>query len=173
MRKSIVAIIGILTLQCFLQYGNIKVLKDDFKNQNVFSLELYSTTNFTFTSKSKRAVFVTFTKTVNADSVAVIKCHLSSEFPNHDQPLGNFSFFKLDEKKIKIKFQSTKIIPNEIRNATWNVHSAEFILSNELQNELLSANNFSVRFYSGEFPLDADFSSSDLRVIKELIRIKP
>ncbi|TGM88711.1 hypothetical protein [Leptospira licerasiae] len=170
MRKLTLAILSLLALQCF-PYGNIRVIKDEFKNQTAYTLDLYSNTNFTL--QGSRALFLTFTKTINEGSKTVIRCYLSSEFSNHEQPLGRSAYFKLNNKIILIKFQSTKIIPNEIRNATWSSHSGEFILSDELQKDLLNADSLSVRFYTGESPIDADLSSSDLRVIKELINIKP
>ncbi|TGM95138.1 hypothetical protein EHR06_19070 [Leptospira dzoumogneensis] len=173
MRKSIIAIISIFILEC-LPYGNIKIVKDDYKNQTTFTLDLYATTNYTLNDFGKaKALFMTLTKTVNAGSETLIRCYLSSEFLNHERPLGHSGFFKLDDKKIKIKFQNTKIIPNGIRNSSLSTHSAEFVLSNELKNDLLNASNLSVRFYSGESPFDADFSSNDLRVIKELINSSP
>ncbi|WP_244241033.1 hypothetical protein [Leptospira selangorensis] len=149
-------------------------MKDDYKNQTTYTLDLYATTNYTLNNFEKaKPLFMTLTKTVNAGSETLIKCYLSSEFSNHEQPLGHSSFFKLDDKKIKIKFQNTKIIPNGIRNSSLSTHAAEFVLSNELKNALLNANSLSVRFYSGELPFDADFSSGDLRVIKELINNSP
>ncbi|TGM10281.1 hypothetical protein EHQ81_19435 [Leptospira selangorensis] len=173
MRKSIIAIISIFALEC-LPYGNIKIVKDDYKNQTTFTLDLHTTTNYTITDIGKaKALFLTITKTINAGSETLIKCYLSSQFSIHEQPLGHSGFFKLDDKKIIIKFQNTKIIPNSIRKSSLSTHSAEFVISNELKNDLLNANSLSVRFYSGELPFDADFSSSDLRVIKELINSNP
>ncbi|WP_108930320.1 hypothetical protein [Leptospira johnsonii] len=169
MRKSVIAIIGILTLQC-LSYGKIKVLKDDFKNQTTFSLELYAYTNSI--SRGAKTLFVTLTKTVTEGSEPIIKCYLFSKFTDHDPPLASSAFFKLDDKKIKIELQNSKNSIEGYRFSSWNSYSAEVILTKELQNNLLNANSLSIRFYSGEFPYDADFSPSDLLVIKELIKSK-
>ncbi|PJZ48782.1 hypothetical protein [Leptospira saintgironsiae] len=169
MKKSAIAIIGVLTLQC-LSYGKVKVFKDDFKNQTTFSLDMYVYTNPI--PRGGKTLFATLTKTVAEGSEPVIKCYLFSRFTDHDQPLGSSAFFKLDDKKIKIELQNSKNSIEGYRFSSWNSYSAEIILTKELQNNLLNANSFSIRFYSGEFPYDADFSSSDLLAIKDLIKGK-
>ncbi|EIE03404.1 hypothetical protein [Leptospira licerasiae] len=169
MRKSVIVLIGILTLQC-LSYGKIKVLKDDFKNQTTFTLDMYAYTNSI--SRGAKTLFVMLTKTVVEGSEPVIKLYLFSKFTDHDLPLSTLAFFKLDDKKIKIELQNPKSSLEGYRFSSWNSYSAEVVLTKELQNNLLNANSLSIRFYSGEFPYDADFSPSDLLAIKELIKRK-
>ena len=169
MKNLILYIIFTITLSCS-HYGKINIIKDDFKNVTILRLELYANTNIT--NIGAKTAFVTFTKSVDETSKAVTKCYISSQFSNNEQPLSYSAFFKIDDKKIKVNFNSTKIIPNNNRNSSWSYHSGEFILSDDLQNSLLKGNNFSIRFYSGEFPFDADFSLNDLKAIQELIKTK-
>ncbi|TGK64858.1 hypothetical protein EHQ27_03100 [Leptospira wolffii] len=170
MKKLVIVLIGLLSLRC-VSYGKVKAWKDDFKNQTTFNLELYANTKFT--PKGARTLFLSLTKTVSEGSKTVIKCYLFAKLSDHDQPFANSLFFKLGDKKINIESQDAKNASGGDRFSVWRSYSAEFILTNELQNDLLNANSLSIRFYSGEFPYDADFSSNDLQAIKELIRSKP
>ncbi|TGK07687.1 hypothetical protein EHO59_06190 [Leptospira semungkisensis] len=171
MKKLMLLAISLIPLNCFLYFGVIKATKDDYRNVSILSLDLY--TNTERTEKGGKTLFSTFSKTLNENSQEVAKCYFYSQFTELDQPLVDYIFIKTDDNKIKVKLTSTKILSNPNPNAHWANQSGEFIVSKELQKEIENSKTFSIRFYSGDFPYDANFSQGDLNLIKELLKRKP
>ncbi|PJZ76317.1 hypothetical protein [Leptospira neocaledonica] len=170
MKKIILISIFLLISKCSSQYGVIKEVKDDFKNSSALTLEIY--TNTENTAKGAKTLFLNFTKSFDSNSAGVIKCSISAKtLVGGPQRFSSSIFLKIDNKKINIKLTANKIAATELLELS--IRSGEFILTNELQNDILNASSMSVRFYSNEIAYDAYYSDSDLNIIKELIKRKP
>ncbi|MGJ4789527.1 hypothetical protein [Leptospira koniambonensis] len=170
MRKLVLLSIFLFISKCSSQYGVIKEVNDDFKNSSALTLEVYANTEDT--PKGTKTLFLNFAKSFDSSSSGIIRCTISAKTRIGGQHRFSSSvFLKLDSKKINIKLTANKIAATELLDLS--IRSGEFILTNELQNDILNAKSFSVRFYSGELAYDADYSESDLNVIKELIKRRP